>query len=508
VGGGSNVSGSLEPIPREKILAAYRAGPDAIVSLIQYLQDMYEVQLRGLQRIYEAKLAELTEQIKQLQARLHTDSHNSSKPPSSDGPAHRPYVKRKKSTRKPGGQSGHEGTTLKRVSCPDSVVPHPVERCSRCGTSLRYQAAEGYEAHQVFDVPPIRVQVTEHRAEIKSCPVCGRRCVAEFPSDAQRVVQYGVRLCSIAVYLKDHALIPFERNAQLIEDLFGVHLSAGTLANMEQECAQQLQPIEEQLRDAVRTAEVVHFDETGIRIEGKLAWLHSASTANATYYRVHARRGVEAIEAIGILPAFGGIAVHDAWASYFGYEALHALCNAHHVRELTFLWEEQHQRWAKRLAEELLHGNLLVQRAKERGQHQLAPATMKKFEQRYEKVVLTGMRANPPPPPTAERRRGRKRKSKAQNLLVRLWSHREDVLRFAHDFRAPFTNNRAEQDLRMMKVQQKISGTFRSWTGAEAFALIRSYLSTARKRGMNVIEAISAVFAGAPSILLSSQSAE
>lgn len=491
-------------IPHEKILAAYRAGPEAIVALIQYLQDMYEGELQGLR----AEIAALSQQVKELQERLHMDSHNSSKPPSSDGPAGRPYVKREKSKRKPGGQPGHEGTTLKRVSCPDLVVPHPAERCSECGASLRDQEAEGYEAHQVFDVPPIRVQVTEHRAEIKSCPVCGKRCVAEFPPDAQRVVQYGARLCSIAVYLKDHTLVPFERNAQLLEDLFGVHLSAGTLANMDHECAQQLQSIKEPLREAVRVAEVVHFDETGIRIEGKLAWLHSASTADATYYQVHTRRGTEAIEAIGILPGFGGIAVHDAWASYLGYEALHALCNAHHVRELTFLWEEEHQRWAKQLAAELLHGNLLVQRAKDRGQHQLAPATVKKFEQCYEKVVLTGMRANPPPPPTAERRRGRKKKSKARNLLERLWSHREEVLRFARDFRTPFTNNQAERDLRMMKVQQKISGTFRSWTGAEDFALIRSYLTTVRKRGMNLIEAISAVFEAAPSILPSSQSAE
>ena len=231
MGGRSNVSG-LAPIPREKILAAYQAGPDAIVSLIQYLQDMYEGKLRALQMEYEAKLAELTEQVKQLQERLHTNSRNSSKPPSSDGPARRPYVKRKKSKRKPGGQPRHEGTTLKRVACPDSVVPHPVERCSGCGASLRGYPAEGYERHQIFDVPPIRVQVTEHRAEIKSCPVCGRRCMAEFPPDAPRVVQYGRRLCSIAIYLKDHVLIPFERNVQLLEDLFGVHLSAGTLAEV------------------------------------------------------------------------------------------------------------------------------------------------------------------------------------------------------------------------------------------------------------------------------------
>jgi transposase len=387
--------------------------------------------------------------------------------------------------------------TLKRVKHPDRVVPHPVVRCSGCGASLRQQRVESYESRQVFDLPPIRVQVTEHRVEVKCCPVCSARCVGEFPAEAKQAVQYGPQIRSIAIYLKDHALIPFQRNMQLMEDLFGVHLSCGTLANMERECAELLWPFDEQLREAVRSAAVVHFDETGTRIEGELAWLHSASTVDTTYYQVQPHRGGEAIEAIGILPGFGGIAVHDGWAAYAGYGTLHALCNAHHVRELTFLWEEAHQRWAKRLTDLLLDWNRLVARAKERGQAQLAAATLRKIEQRYEKVVLAGMRGNPPPPPTADRRRGRKKRSKARNLLERLWAHREEVLRFAHDFRVPFSNNQAERDLRMMKVQQKISGTFRSWTGAVDFALIRSYLATARKRGINVIEAISSVFAGA-----------
>lgn len=498
--GGRNVSGEAR-IPREKILAAYRAGPDAIVSLIQYLQDTYEGELRALR----AEVAALSEQVKQLQQQLHTDSHNSSKPPSSDPPAQRSYPKRAKSTRTPGGQPGHEGMTLKRVEHPDRVVPHPVVRCFGCGASLRQQRVESYESRQVFDLPPIRVQVTEHRAEVKCCPVCGARCVGEFPAEAKQAVQYGHRVRAMAIYLKDHTLIPFQRNMQLMEDLFGVHLSCGTLSNMDRECAELLWPFDEKLREAVRSAAVVHFDETGTRIEGELAWLHSASTVDTTYYQVQPHRGGEAIEAIGILPGFGGIAVHDGWAAYAGYGTSHALCNAHHVRELTFLWEEEHQRWAKRLADLLLYCDKLVDRAKERGQAQLAAATLKKIKQRYKKVVLAGMRANPPPPSTAERRRGRKKRTKARNLLERLWAHREEVLRFAYDFRVPFSNNQAERDLRMMKVQQKISGTFRSWTGAVDFALIRSYLATARKRGINVIEAIAAVFAGAPCIALNSR---
>jgi transposase len=311
MGGGTIVSGHA-PIPREKILTAYRAGPEAIVSLIQYLQDMYEAELRALQE----KVETLSQQVKQLQEQLHTDSHNSGKPPSSDGTARSTYPKRTKSQRKPGGQPGHEGVRLKRVEHPDQVVVHRAVRCGGCGTSLRRQPLQGYHRRQVFDVPPIRVEVTEHRSEIKCCPACGKRCVGELPAEAKRAVQYGPRLRSYAIYLKDYALLPFHRNAQLMEDLFGVQLSPGTLARMEQECAQRLQPIGEQLCQALRGAEVVHFDETGLSINGKLSWLHSASTLDTTNYRVHPRRGTEAIEAIGILPQFHGVAVHDGWASY------------------------------------------------------------------------------------------------------------------------------------------------------------------------------------------------
>ncbi len=482
------------PIPREKILAAYRAGPEAIVSLIQYLQDMYEGELHALQAQVEAH----AQQLRQLQERLHTDSHNSSKPPSSDGMARRPYQKRPKSKRKPGGQPGHEGMSLKRVAVPDRVVVHRTRNRCRCGCSLRGQAVADYERRQVFDLPAVQVEVTEHRAEVKRCPGCGREVVAEFPADVQYVVQYGQRVHAATIYLKDYGLLPYGRLRQVMQDLFGVRLSGGTLAQIEQDCAKRLQETVEQIRREVAAAAVVHFDETGVRVEGKLAWLHGASTREATYYQIHRRRGSEAIDAIGVLGSFTGVSVHDGWTSYAGYGELHALCNAHHLRELTFLWEERRQRWALALATELRRWKHLVDLAKARGQDHLAAATLRKIEHRYGQLLHIGMRANPPPPPPNRPRRGRRKKGKARSLVDRLWDNREHVLRFVHDFRVPFDNNVVERDLRMMKVQQKISGTFRSWRGAEAFATIRTYLSTIRKRGINVIEGILSIFSGDP----------
>jgi transposase len=480
-------------MPREKILAAYRGGPEAIVSLIQYLQDLQEAELRELRAMIET----LSQQVKQLQEQLHSDSHNSSKPPSSDGPARRPYVKREKSTRKPGGQPGHEGTTLQRVATPDQVVVHRATRC-RCGHSLRQQPVEGYAKRQVFEIPRVSVEVTEHRAEIKRCPACGRASRGQFPPEVTRAVQYGANLRSYVIYLKDYALLPYQRLRQLMKDLFGVPLSSGTLFAAEQECAQGLRDTVEQIRGEIAAAAVGHFDETGLRVQGKVAWLHSASTTAATYYRVHARRGTQAMDAMGVLGAFAGVAVHDGWTSYAGYGDRHGLCNAHHLRELTFLWEEGQQRWAQLLARELRRWKRLVDRAKEQGRDHLSAATVKSIEWWYEHLVRMGMRANPPPALAQTPRRGRKKRGKAGSLVDRLWENRAHVLRFVHDFRVPFDNNLAERDLRMMKVQQKISGTFRSWEGAEAFATVRSYISTIRKRGVNVIEAIASIFEGQP----------
>lgn len=476
----------LPRIERAQILNAYRAGPEAVISLFEYLQDT----LLNLIEEHERR-------IQELERRGHQDSHNSSKPPSSDGPAGRPYVKREKSKRKPGGQPGHEGTTLQRVAVPDRIVVHRATRC-RCGHALRQEPLEGCEKRQVFEIPRVRVEVTEHQAEIKRCPACGRQSQGQFPQEVRRTVQYGANLRSYLVYLKDYALVPYGRLRQLMQDLFGVRLGAGMLFATEQQCAQGLRDTIEQIRREVVGAAVGHFDETGLRVQGKAWWLHSASTTTATFYHVDSRRGRPAMDAMGVLPEFTGIPVHDGLSSYAGYGERHGLCNAHHLRELTFLWEEGKQRWAQLLARELRRWKRLVDRAKEQGRDHLSAATVKTIERWYEHLLRMGMRANPPPAAPTTPRRGRKKRGKAGSLVDRLWENRAHVLRFVHDFRVPFDNNLAERDLRMMKVQQKISGTFRSKEGADAFAAVRSYISTIRKRGANVLDAIASVFAGQP----------
>jgi transposase len=363
---------------------------------------------------------------------------------------------------------------------------------------LRQGPLEGCEKRQVFEIPRVRAEVTEHQAEIKRCPACGRQSRGQFPQEVTRTVQYGANLRSYLIYLKDYALLPYGRLQQLMQDLFGVRLGAGTLYATEQECAQGLKDTAEQIRKEVVSAAVAHFDETGLRVQGTVWWLHSASTPTATYYHVDPRRGKPAMDAMGVLPQYKGIPVHDGLSSYAGYSDRHGLCNAHHLRELTFLWEEGKQRWAQLLARELRRWKRLVDRAKEQGRHRLSAATVKSIEWWYAHLVHMGMRANPPPAAPRVPRRGRKKRGKAGSLVDRLQQNRAHVLRFVHDFRVPFDNNLAERDLRMMKVQQKISGTFRSKDGAEAFATVRSYISTIRKRGVNVMEAIASVFAGRP----------
>ena len=497
MGEGNKVSG-LGPIPREKILAAYRAGPDAIVSLIQYLQDMYEVQLRGLQAEYDTRLAELIEQLKQLQDRLHTDSHNSSKPPSSDSIGSKKIVHtRKPSGKKPGGQKGHQGSTLSFSESPDVIVVHAPQRCGICGRSLEAEGSIGFERRQMVDLPPVKPQVSEHQAHIKACPTCGAQTRGEFPEGLKAPIQYGNRIRASLIYLKDYALLPFQRGVEVMHDLFAVPLCAGTLANIEQQCSGKLAPTVQLIKEQVLQAAVVHFDETGMKINGKLVWLHSGSTQQASYYFAHAKRGTPAMEAMGILPVFQGVAVHDFWASYLGYDCDHALCNAHLLRELTFVWEECRQKWANTLSEALLRWKKMVQRAGDKGKSALSRQQLRKIEADYRKIILRGVRANPPPAQTVPKR-GRKKKSKAGNLVARLRDYSGEVLRFVHDFRVPFENNEAERQLRMMKVQQKISGTFRSWQGAVAFCRIRSYIATCRKREVNVIDALSSVFDGRP----------
>jgi transposase len=355
-----------------------------------------------------------------------------------------------------------------------------------------------YERRQVRDLPLVRLVVREHRAVHVRCPQCAQVSVGQFPAEAPSRAQYGPGLRALGVYLLEQQLIPYARVRELFADVLGAPVSLGTLLRWVRQGSQTLQPVEEAIKGALVRAAVLHSDETGVRRAGALAWAHVASTRRLTHYAIHAKRGREATDAIGILPRFMGVSVHDGWRPYRHYTACrHALCNIHHLRELTFLEEAYDQAWAKDLKALLLEMKRAVEAARTRGDERLGAALRSAFLTRYEELLANGLAANPPP----ERRphqRGRVKQSPARNLLERLLFQQDQVLAFLDDFTVPFDNNQAEQDLRMLKVQQKIAGSFRAHAGSEAFARIRGYLSSMRKQGVALLAALQTVFTGQP----------
>ena len=482
----------------EQALEICRNNPEAAARMLVELAGKLPA-IEDRQQRLETENKHLRERVRELERRLAKNSRNSSKPPSSDGfkkPS--PKSLRKKGKRKSGGQPGHTGHTLKMVKKPDYTEKHRIERCACCGRSLSDQQPDSVEKRQVHDLPPRRLIVTEHQAEIKMCS-CGHLNKAAFPEGVNAPAQYGEGVKAAAVYLKTYQHLPYERTCELLDDLLGCTMSEGTLANFISQCDQRVKEAVEQIKALIEQASVAHFDETGSRVEGKLWWLHAASTANATYYDIHRKRGREAFDAIGILPDFIGRAIHDFWKPYFGYACLHGLCNAHHLRELIFVHEQYQQDWADRMIDCLLDIKEAVDRARLTTDH-LSARQIQAFEARYQKILDEGYARNPlsPLPANARKKRGRRKKSKPRNLLERLDEHRQEALAFMYDFNVPFDNNQAERDLRMMKVQQKISGMFRTEEGAKAFCHIRSYISTARKNAVGAIDALASVFSGTP----------
>ena len=289
----------------------------------------------------------LRAEVKELRGKLAKNSQNSSKPPSTDGyQKPKPKSLRKPSGKKSGGQKGHPGARPERVENPDHTIIHPVLNCQECGHSLQQTPAFGHRGRQVIDLPPLKLEVTEHQVERKVCPGCGSQNEAVFPAEAKTSVQYGSRIKSLLVYLNQYQLLPYERTVQFVEDLFSRTISQGTLYAWNKACFQQLESTEERIRQAILASPVVHFDETGIRKQGKLHWLHAASSEQLTFYGLHARRGKEAMDELEILPHYTGCAVHDHWKSYFSFSCKHSLCNAHHLRELTYLAEQEKLDWA------------------------------------------------------------------------------------------------------------------------------------------------------------------
>jgi transposase len=463
------------------------------------------VQLREQLAARDTLIAQLTERVQKLEAKLALDSHNSSKPPSSDSFVRSPKKRslREKSDKKPGGQPGHQGYALRQVEKPDQRVFHLPVNCGHCQTDLsNVPIAPGLasEGRQVFELPVSRqLEVIEHRAYTKACPTCHNLTAATFPPEVSNWVQYGPGFRALAVYLVCQQLLPYDRACELLNDLYGAGLSPGTLAGFIAECNDRLAVPEEVVKQALTKVEVLHCDETGLYVAGKRQWLHVASTAKLTSYSCHPKRGREATFAMGILPNFNGTAIHDSLASYWHYLCEHGLCNAHHLRELIFIGEHYAQAWACEFKTLLLDLKTEVEQAKAQGQTALPSERLAGYELAYQRLIEVGLAANPPPPggwPCGKR--GKPKQSKAKNLLDRLARRRREVLLFAYRFDVPFDNNQAERDIRMVKVQQKVSGCFRSQAGAEYFCRIRGYLSTMRKQGENLLTALLETFRGQP----------
>lgn len=447
----------------------------------------------------EAALEAAQQQIAELSALLNQNSRNSHWPSSRDKSRQKKRTKslRRQSDKKPGGQKGHQGHTLKMSDKPDVVTIHRPDRCQHCRQPFDdEQRAVAVDKRQVHDLPPMQLVVREHQAETLCCPQCHQLSQGTFPHDVVAPVQYGPGVQQLAVYLKTEQYIPYDRSRQLFADLFDLNLSPGTLQNIIERAAQRLRPVVEPIKAALVNSQILHCDESGFYIGGRRHWLHVAATKTLTCYYPHPRRGREATDAMGILPDFRGTAVHDFWSAYRQYqECRHGLCNVHHLRDLTAVAENDNQSWASRFKWFLLSARQIVEQARLTEATALPPQKVTQIERIYGHLIQSALHANQPPPGGWPKgKRGRAKKPKSRNLAERLDQHRHEVLAFVYDFKVPFDNNLAERDIRMLKVQQKISGCFRSQAGAKDFCTIRSYLSTIRKQGVSVWSALGTVF--------------
>ena len=446
------------------------------------------------------EVTRLEQENAELRRRLEQDSGTSSKPPSSDGLKKKPRGKkprqsslRGKSGKKSGGQKGHKGNNLQQVEEADNTEHHNVCACAHCRARLDETNVIGSRTRQVFDIPEPKLEVTEHIGEISKCPACGKITRAAFPEGINAPTQYGQRIKSAAIYFNVQQLIPEDRTGDIMTDLFGApSLCPASIANWVNKKCAQFEPVIKAIKEKLKASYTRHLDETGFRSGGKTRWLHTVSSDVLTCYFTTEKRGD--------IPTFlqegkAGVVVHDHFKpTYKKFEKQqHALCNAHHLRELKALIKYDKEAWSSEMYCFLVSVNSLVRQAKKKGLQALAPPLLRCIGEFYDNIVEAGLHFHRSLPELEKSKRGGRRKRRpGHNLARRLRDFQEDVLRFAHDFRVPFTNNPAEQDIRMMKVRMKISGGFRSAKGAQIFAAVRSVISTARKQGWNILATLSA----------------
>ncbi len=477
---------------RDEVLHFVLTDPEGATNIILELYAIVEKQSVLIQQ-QAKKIEELEARIEELEAQLNKNSRNSSFPPSRDIYTPKPTSLRKKSGKKPGGQKNHKGSTLELSNHPDEIITNQVETC-KCGHALHNVIPQKIVRRQEFEIPQVPLKVTEYQSEIKICPVCGQKNTAAFPPGITQPVQFGENLKTTVIYLKNELFVPYKKIETYFRDIYGHTLSSATMLNIQKEASRLLEPFEASVKDELILSPVLNADETGLKVNGKRWWLHTIGNENMTLYGVNAKRGSTAMKEMGVLPKYDGVLVHDFWAPYSTYDCTHAYCNAHILRELQGIIDGFGQGWAENMKDLFAGIHTCVCDENNRD-----PSTVSGFESRYISIVEKGMKQNPPPDKRQNAgKRGRVKRSKPLNLLIRLKKYREDILRFMHNPLVPFTNNLAERDVRMMKVQQKISGTFRSLEGAEMFCRFRGYISTVRKNKKSVFEALRKLVAVQP----------
>lgn len=443
-----------------------------------------------------AQVQALTARVSTLEGMLHKDSHNSSKPPSSDGFGKKTKSLREASGKKPGGQLGHKGNTLKQVAHPTQVITHALpEYCRGCGCPLPQQAIQVAQRRQVIDIPVVACDVVEHQTLALVCP-CGQHHISAFPPAVTETVQYGPNVRALGVHLTQGQMLPFARAAQLITDIYGIAISPGTLSAWVNEARVALQGTADDIANSLHTASLVHADESGLRVAGKLHWLHVAANETHTWYGVHPKRGMEAIAAQGILLHRRGALIHDCWAPYWQLDCVHGLCNAHLLRELVYVKDITGHDWPEQMTQLLLSANAIAM-ASRRADTPLTKTNIAAFHALYHGVLRDGEMQHPQAH-TPTGKRGRVKQSIPFNLLRRLRQYADAVLLFLRDPQVPFTNNLGERAIRMPKVKQKISGCFRTVAGAQNFCVIRSCLDTLAKQGHGMLHVLRCAFAGNP----------